>query len=247
MHNRFFIEDGINIPPGNRFSSQSIASHVKAFRKKAGDDLRLYDGSGNIYNVKIIGVLKKETLLELVSVETVKKPISGADLFLPFITSHVMDQLIARVCELDVGNIFPVFTERSIRLRNDREIESKLSKWNKISKGSMVIAGKNFATSLNRPVTFNEALDISEKSPAKIIAHSEAEIFLKDYLLSFERSGDFPVSVFIGPEGDFSPAEIKLAADKGLTSVRLSRTIMSTFVASLYAVSNITCFNLTRS
>ena len=144
MHNRFYFEEKINGDFKKEIVLESICAHIKAFRKKIGDEIELYDGSGTVYSGKILKIAKKNISIELISSNKFLENATKVYLFLPLITSHVMDQLIARVCELEVDTIFPVITERSIKLKNEKEINSKLSKWNKISRGAMIIAGKNF-------------------------------------------------------------------------------------------------------
>jgi len=243
MHNRFYIEEKIESQSGKEVVLESIAGHIKAFRKKIGDEIKLYDGSGTVYSAKILQIAKKNVNIELVSSKKYLENNIKIYLFLPLITSHVMDQLIARVCELGVSNIVPVITERSIKLKNEKEINSKLSKWDKISRGAMIIAGKNFSTVINKPVGLTSAFKSAENFNAKLIASPDAGLFLKKYLENFDfKKNDILIGVFIGPEGDFSPHELRLSKEYGFTPVKLSNYIMSTFVASIYFVSNLICF-----
>lgn len=243
MHNRFYIEEKIESCPDNEIVLESIAGHIKAFRKKIGDEIKLYDGFGNIYFAKILQISKKNIAVELLSKETRCERNSKIFLFLPVITSHIMDQLLSRVCEMEVSNIFPVITERSINLKNEKEINFKLSKWDKISKGAMILAGKNFSTVINRPVSLAAAFKSVDDFNVKLIASPSTNLFLKDYLLNIDlKDNNIVIAMFIGPEGDFSSAEIQLSKEYGLVPVKLSNYIMSTFVSSLYSVSNLTCF-----
>jgi 16S rRNA (uracil1498-N3)-methyltransferase len=243
MHNRFYIDEKIDNPSKNDIIIESAAAHIKAFRKKNGDEIELYDGSGSVYSAKILKISKKYVNIELLSFKKYPKNSVNISLFLPLITSHIMDQLVARVCELEVSDIFPVFTERSINLKNEKEIGSKLSKWDKISKGAMLIAGKKFSTAISYPLVLSAAFKSAENFNAKLIASPVADFYLKDYLENFHfKKKDISMGIFIGPEGDFSPYEMQLSKECGFTPVKLSNYIMSTFVASLYSVSNLICF-----
>ena len=243
MHNRFYIEEKIESYPGKEIVLESISAHVKAFRKKIGDEIRLYDGFGTVYSAKIVKISKKNINIELISSNKYSEDNIKIYLFLPLITSHIMDQLIARVCELGVSNIFPVITERSIKLKSEKEINSKLFKWDKISRGAMIIAGKNFSTAINKPIRLADAFKSAENFNAKLIASPDAVLPLKNYIEGLDLKKDsIIIGIFIGPEGDFSPSELKLSKEYGLTPVRLSNYIMSTFVASIYSVSNLICF-----
>ncbi len=243
MHNRFYIEEKIESLAGSQIVLESLAGHVKAFRKKTGDEIKLYDGSGNVLSAKIVKISKKNVGVELLSKETHSGNNTKIFLFLPLITSHIMDQLIARICEMEVSGIFPVITERSINLKNEKEINFKLSKWDKISKGAMVLAGKNFSTVINRPVVLPDAFKMTENFNSKLIASPSASLFLKDFLLAFDFNvKNISISIFIGPEGGFSAFEINLSKEYGFTPVKLSNNIMSTFVSSIYLVSNLVNF-----
>jgi|GEM_PF-2703304 16S rRNA (uracil1498-N3)-methyltransferase len=243
MHNRFYIEEKIENHPGKEIVLESISAHVKAFRKKIGDEIKLCDGLGTVYSAKIIKIAKKNINIELISSKKYSEDNIKIYLFLPLITSHIMDQLIARVCELGVSNIFPVITERSIKLKSEKEINSKLSKWDKISKGAMIIAGKNFSTVINKPANLAGAFKSAENFDAKLIASPDADLSLKNYIESLDfNKAHISIGIFIGPEGDFSPSELRLSKEYGFTPVKLSNYIMSTFVASIYSVSNLMCF-----
>ncbi len=155
-----------------------------------------------------------------------------------------MDQLIARICELEICAVIPVITERSITLKNRKEMSAKMAKWDKISKGAMIIAGKNFSTTVKEPAVLEDAFKSADNFDAKLIAVPNADLYLKKYLESFDFSKkDISMGIFIGPEGDFSVSELELSKKYGLTQVKLTDYIMSTFTASIYSVSNLICYS----
>ncbi len=244
MHNRFYIEEKIDsYYLGKKIALESIAGHVKAFRKQTGAEIMLYDGTGAVFSAKIIDISKRNVNVELLSVKKYPESNIKIYLFLPMVTSHIMDQLISRVCELEISGIVPVVTERSIALKSEKEIISKMSKWDKISKGAMIIAGKNFSTVIRKPVDLPAAFKSVENFDAKLIAVPQANLFLKKYLESFHFKKDgVSIGIFIGPEGDFSYREVALSKEYGFIPVKLTAHIMSTFVASIYSASNLICY-----
>ncbi len=246
MHNRFFIEEKIATDgkiSGKKIVLESVTSHIKAFRKQPGSKILLYDGAGTVFSAIITDISKRSTILELLSADIFTKDAREINIFLPLITSHVMDQLIARLCELEITSVIPIVTERSIVLKNRKEIDSKMLKWDKISKGAMIIAGKNFSTVIKEPMSLEEAFKSAYKYDVKLIAAPNADLYLKKYLESFDFSKkDISVGIFIGPEGDFSKSELEKSKKYGLTHVKLTSHIMSTFTASIYSVSNIICY-----
>ena len=246
MHNRFFIEEKIETDgkiSGKKIVLESITSHIKAFRKQTGSKILLYNGAGTVFSAVIIEISKRSVVLELSSVDIYTENEPKVNIFLPLITSHIMDQLIARICELEINAVIPIITERSIVLKNRKEIDSKMSKWDKISRGAMIIAGKNFSTKVKEPEILEDAFKAAENYSVKLIAVPKTELYLKKYLESFDFSKkDISMGIFIGPEGDFSASELELSKKYGLTQVKLTDYIMSTFTASIYSVSNLICY-----
>ncbi len=249
MHNRFFIEEKIETDgkiSGKRIVLESITSHIKAFRKQTGSEVMLYDGAGTVFSAVITDISKRSTALELLSLERYTEDGPKINIFLPLITSHVMDRLIARICELEINALIPIVTERSIALKNRKEIDSKMSKWDKISKGAMIIAGKNFSTEVKEPAVLKEAFKSAENFDAKLIAVPNADLPLKKYLETLDSNGknisNISMGIFIGPEGDFSASELELSKKYGFTHVKLTDYIMSAFTASIYSASNLICY-----
>ena len=123
MHNRFFIEEKIEADgkiAGKKIVLESITSHIKAFRKQAGSKILLYDGAGTVFSAVITDISKRSTALELLSLHKYTQDGPKINIFLPLITSHIMDQLIARICELEINAVIPVITERSIVLKTGK-------------------------------------------------------------------------------------------------------------------------------
>ena len=65
----------------------------------------------------------------------------------------------------------------------------------------------------------------------------EVQIFRRSlYRLLNQLTDDDPITVLVGPEGDFSIDEVKLAMAKGYKSISLGKSRLRTETAGLYAV-----------
>ena len=108
----------------------------------------------------------------------------------------------------------------------------------KIVVSAMKQSRKPWKPRLNAMMSFKEFVT-TPRSGRKYIAHCYEEIERKDfftdvYTLSKSEAGD-DVTVLIGPEGDFSMDEVKLAMDNGYVSVSLGTSRLRTETAALTA------------
>lgn len=76
-----------------------------------------------------------------------------------------------------------------------------------------------------------------ERDGRKFIAHCYAEVDRKDLFDELATiDAETPVTVLVGPEGDFSIDEVKLAMNHGYESISLGRSRLRTETAGLSAV-----------
>ena len=83
---------------------------------------------------------------------------------------------------------------------------------------------------------FSQFIDESEEGH-RYIAHCYDEIERVDFFNELNQlTDDDPITVLVGPEGDFSIDEVKLAMAKGYKSISLGKSRLRTETAGLYAV-----------
>ena len=71
----------------------------------------------------------------------------------------------------------------------------------------------------------------------KFITHCYPEIYRKDLFAELQQlNDDEPVTILIGPEGDFSLDEVLQAEEKGYQSVTLGKSRLRTETAGMMAV-----------
>ncbi|MBR5053130.1 MAG: RNA methyltransferase, partial [Bacteroidaceae bacterium] len=103
----------------------------------------------------------------------------------------------------------------------------------KILISAMKQSHKAFKPQLNGMRRFRDFIK-QEREGDKFICHCYEEIG-KESLIDILREG-VPATVLIGPEGDFSIDEVKLAMQNGYQSVSLGKSRLRTETAALVAV-----------
>jgi 16S rRNA (uracil1498-N3)-methyltransferase len=93
---------------------------------------------------------------------------------------------------------------------------------------------------LHPAISIKKCLD-QDISGEKLFAHCEADK-MKTALNSLDLKNK-KLSIFIGPEGDFSLSEIKKAIEKGCKPVSFGNTRLRTETAALYACASVAAQN----
>ena len=110
----------------------------------------------------------------------------------------------------------------------------------KVIQAAMKQSLQAYLPQLNPPISFKEFMT-QPKSGELYIAHCEED---KKKELSHCATAKKNTTVLIGPEGDFSPEEIKLALDNEFRAVALGNTRLRTETAAIVACTTIALVNL---
>lgn len=200
------IKDGII-----KLSGSDLRHLVKVRRAAAGDKIYLRGSDGRGYEARIIEI---DDYSLAAAVEKEFEEDSGnvsLRVFLSLLKGSNFEFSLQKCVEAGAAEITPLLSERTVPdIKN--KVEQKLERWRKIASESAKQCLRKNIPLVNAPVEFKTAV-IEPGSEERIVAHPGAEVQLKDYL----RSRVLPVSadLAIGPEGGFSPEEIKLAERYG--------------------------------
>ena len=211
---------------------------VRVLRMRAGDELQVTDGRGNLYRCQIVEANDKACVVSDATVlSTLHSPLSTLHLAVaPTKNPARMEWLVEKAVEIGVGEITLLQCDHSERsfLKTDR--------LEKLAISAMKQSLHTVLPKINPPVKLKDWLHSPLSilhSPLKFIAHCEADK-PRTPLASALQPGKDTV-VLIGPEGDFSDEEIALALECGFHPVSLGPSRLRTETAALYAV---TAFNL---
>ena len=221
-----FYQPGL--PDGVFYLDADESRHcVKVLRKKAGDVIRLTDGRGFFYDAVITGADPSECAFEV----TQKIAAAQNDYFIhiaisPTKNADRIEWFIEKATELGVDKIRLIDcknTERSF-IKTDRLLKVAVSAMKQSVKAVLPLIEDHL-------LQFSEVIeDCKEKE--KCIAYVDASNPL--HLKEAVRPGT-SYCVLIGPEGDFSPEELKTALDHGFRKVSLGPSRLRTETAGVAA------------
>jgi 16S rRNA (uracil1498-N3)-methyltransferase len=209
---------------------------IRVLRMVKGDKVNLIDGKGNLYEgiindpdptgcqVAIIGITRNFERRGY-RLHIAISPVKNQDRFEWFVEKSV---------EIGVDEITPVIC------RNTEKHGMKRERLNNIIISAMKQSVKAFRPVLNESVTFNEFIN-SDHSGIRMIAHCSSGLIRNKIDQVYKKSQD--AVILIGPEGDFSEAEINLASDKGFQSVHFGSSRLRTETAGIAACHSVYLIN----
>ncbi len=234
---------------------------VRVLRHRAGDAIDVIDGQGTLYHCRLTLDSPKGAQAEVLSSE----PGWGGHPYrltlgcCPTKNNERFEWMVEKATELGVDRIVPLIGEHSERkvYKTDRARRIALSATKQSLKAripeiSEPVAVKDFiaAGSTAGENYFSQGFAKNQFSPAnatpthgepaclKLIAYcfedpSVPRISIRDALEGFDGRD---VTVLIGPEGDFSPEEARLALEQGYVPVHLGPSRLRTETAAVTAV-----------
>ena len=214
---------------------EEAAHCLRVLRLGVGDEVMLTDGKGCFYKAVISAATGKRCQVKVT--ETIEQePLWNGHLHLAMAPTKNMDRiewLAEKATEIG-------FDELSFL--NCRYSERKVIKTERVEK--IVVSAVKQSLKARKPVV-NEMMDFArfvkqDFAGQKFIAHCNdgEKPLLKEILVPGEDA-----LVLIGPEGDFSPEEVKLAESLGFRSISLGKSRLRTETAALVSVHIMNLFN----
>lgn len=207
---------------------------LRVLRLKSGDEMFLMDGEGNFYRAEVTIAATKRCMYEIKETLPQAKTWKG-NIHVAIAPTKVMDRIewfCEKATEIGVDEITFLnckFSERKVM---------RTVRLDKIVVAAVKQSHKPWKPSLNAMVSFKDFVT-TPRGGRKYIAHCYEEIERKDFFTEVYRLADIDggedVTVLIGPEGDFSIDEVRLAVENGYESVTLGASRLRTETAALYA------------
>jgi 16S rRNA (uracil1498-N3)-methyltransferase len=218
------------------------AQHV--LRLKAGDELTVFDGRGHEARCAIAEISRDIVRLKILTRSTT--PALPCRITLAqAIPKKTMDLIVQKATELGAAVIVPLLSDRTLVKVN--EDSKRMERWRDIALDACKQCGNNWLPEIQPPQPAHDFLASLPVYDLKLVASLQPDAKpLKTILSSTEsrleiaptgHSVPFSVLLFIGPEGDFTPAELSLAKSAGCRPLSLGPLVLRAETAAIYALS----------
>ena len=235
---RFFYVP--NAGQENEMPTEEALHALRVLRIKSGDEINLMDGVGNFYRAEVTLAATKRCLYEVKEVLP-QQPAWHGHVHLAIAPTKVMDR-IEWMAEkaTEIG-----FDELSfLNCKFSERKTMRTVRLDKIVISAVKQSHKAWKPIVNQMLSFKEFIAQPRKG-RKFICHCYEEFEKVDLMTELQKpyDEDADVTVLVGPEGDFSVDEVKLAIANGYESASLGTSRLRTETAGLMSVA---MANLTR-
>lgn len=212
--------------------SEEAMHALRVLRLKSGDEMFLMDGEGNYYRAQVTIAATHRCFYEILEKLPQERQWQGR-VQLAIAPTKMMDRIewmVEKATEIGVDEVSFLncqFSERRL---------VKTTRLEKIAVSAMKQSHKAFKPEINEMVAFKSFIN-APREGRRYIAHCYEEV-PRSYLFEELQKGDGKedATVMIGPEGDFSIEEVKMAVEAGWISVHLGESRLRTETAGLSAI-----------
>lgn len=207
------------------------AHALRVLRLGVGDEIRVVDGRGTVYTCRIEGSDARHDVPVAIVGEHRQEPVWPAAVNVMVApTKHLdrMEWLVEKLVEIGVDAIVPVRCDRSER----RDI--KVERLERIAVSAMKQSLKAVLPRVLPMTPLKEALAMFD-TPQRFVGYCDDDAPQARRLLARELQPGLATTVLIGPEGDFTPAEVAQAFAAGYVPVTMGDNRLRTETAALVA------------
>ncbi len=218
---------------------------LNVLRLKPGDDVQVFDGEGNSYIARLTDTESFPTTASIQD-HQFHPPISPRiTLFQAIPKSDKMDLIVQKATEIGADEIGPMVCERSIPRRAENAQQKRRDRWERIAIEASKQCGRPRFPKMLTPRTIGECLEQTKNYELSLLLwENEVDREIKSVLRNHPHIES--ISLFIGPEGGFSNAEVSEAIDNGCIPVTFGGNTLRTETAAIVAAT-IAVYELRRS
>jgi len=228
-----------------RLDADESGHCVRVLRHRVGDEIHVIDGLGTMYRCRLVDDNPKGAEAEVIEAFPGwgGHPYRLTVACCPTKNNDRFEWFVEKATEVGVDRIVPTIGDRSERkvYKTDRALRIALSATKQSLKARIPeiaepLSVKDFICH-SEPASFCHSEPAEQaKESLKLIAYcfegDTKRISIQEALRAYDGTD---VTVLIGPEGDFSPEEARLAIDHGYIPVHLGASRLRTETAAVLA------------
>ena len=152
-----------------------------------------------------------------------------------------MEIIVQKATELGATRLVPVLSERSVAQLDGEAAGRKTEKWRAIAIEAIKQCGSPWLPAIDEPVKPGVFLARGERFDLTLLASLQpGAMHPREVLQAYQAEHGRPprqLAVWVGPEGDFTPAELGAIRGSGAQPVTLGPLVLRSETAAIYCLS----------
>lgn len=240
MH-RFYL------PPehcaGNALRLDGREAHhaLHVLRLKRRERVTVLDGAGKEFFCEVENAAKDFLMLAVRETKTTPPPPCAITLLLAVPKGKIIESVIQKAVELGAARVVPILSERVVTHLDGDGAEAKRDKWQQVAIEAIKQCGATWLPRVEAPMTIEQFLARQEQYEISLVGSLQTQRrHPSEVLREFEaKHGRRPrhAAVWIGPEGDFTLAELQAIEAAGALPVTFGNLTLRVETAAIYCLS----------
>jgi 16S rRNA (uracil1498-N3)-methyltransferase len=239
--NRFYIDPSLSRESVFDLSERESHHALHVLRLKANDRAVVLDGKGSELLCTVDKVGRHSVTLKVYQRNSIPALPYQLTLVQALPKGKTMEIIVQKAAELGASRVIPILAERTVAHLDEENTETKLEKWNWIAIDAIKQCGSAWLPKIEAPLKPNEYLGTGERSELNLLATLQPDAkhprhYFADFITEKKRKPK-SLSVWVGPEGDFTPAEINAIRGAGALPISLGPLVLRSETAAFYCMS----------
>lgn len=215
------------------------ALHV--LRVTRGEPVVVLDGAGHEFTCEISDCSRKNVTLRVKRKNFIPPPLCPITLLQAIPKGKIIESIIQKSVELGAHRIMPLLTERVVTRLAGKDKANKREKWRWVAIEAIKQCGAAWLPQIETPTTIKQFLARQEEFDLSLVGSLQTNRRHPRECFEAFRSKQGrrlrSVAVWIGPEGDFTPDELKIVQGSGAAPISLGSLTLRVETAAIYCLS----------
>jgi 16S rRNA (uracil1498-N3)-methyltransferase len=238
---RFYLPPERCLGDALRIEGREAHHALHVLRVKRGEPVVVLDGAGHEFLCEIAGASRDAVTMCVRQRNFIPPPACQITLLQAVPRGKIIEAIIQKSVELGAHRIVPLLTERVVTHLDEKERTSKREKWQLVAIEAIKQCGAAWLPKIETPVTIEQSFSRKEKFDLSLVGSLQTERrhpreCFQEFQAKFGRAPQ-TVAVWIGPEGDFTPDELKAIQASGALPISLGQLTLRVETAAVYCLS----------
>jgi 16S rRNA (uracil1498-N3)-methyltransferase len=219
----------------------AVNHHIRVRRLKAGQEIVLFDGSGNEFLANLAFEKSGQATATTGSAMAIDRELPVQFGLIQGIASQDrMDWVVEKAVEMGVTDLFPVTASRSVVKLNEQRAIKRTEHWQRLIVAASEQCGRNVLMRIHPPRALRDTVSACQLQPMLLCHPTPSQAGLTDHKIMELMRAHRAASIIVGPEGGWDEQEVNQWLAAGAQGVSLGRRILRTETAGLVAVAMLT-------